>query len=113
MDELRTLAARAQAGELDACGDIVRRFQGMACLPGRFPARRGRGTGCLRAGLARLGGEWVEISGCGLLKPATLREADFAPEAVGGYAWGLGLERLAMLKLGLDDIRALWRPPYV
>ena len=34
------------------------------------------------------------------------------PASVGGFALGLGLERLAMLKHGIDDIRKLWRPPY-
>ena len=53
------------------------------------------------------------LSGCGILKAGTLRESGFDPQAVGGFAFGLGLERLAMLKLGIDDIRKLWQPPYV
>jgi phenylalanyl-tRNA synthetase alpha chain len=61
----------------------------------------------------KVGGEWVEVSGSGLLRPETLREAGCDPGAIQGFAWGLGLERLAMLKHGLDDIRALWQPPYV
>jgi phenylalanyl-tRNA synthetase alpha chain len=60
-----------------------------------------------------LGGEWCEVGGCGLLKPEMLRQAGYDPDRVGGYAFGLGLERLAMLKFGIDDIRALWRAPYV
>ena len=61
----------------------------------------------------KLGDQWVGIGGCGLLKSAMLREAGYDPDAVGGFAFGLGLERLAMFELGLDDIRALWKPPYV
>jgi RNA polymerase sigma factor (sigma-70 family) len=61
----------------------------------------------------RQGGDWLEIAGSGLLTPGTLREAGYDPDAVGGYAFGMGLERLAMLRHDLDDVRALWRPPYV
>ena len=60
-----------------------------------------------------LRGEWLEVSGSGILKPETLREAGYNPQAVGGFAFGLGLERLAMLKFGIKDIRELWQPPYV
>ena len=62
---------------------------------------------------AELGGEWQELGGCGLLKPEMLRQAGFDAERVGGCAFGVGLERLAMLELGIDDIRELWREPYV
>jgi phenylalanyl-tRNA synthetase alpha chain len=61
----------------------------------------------------KLRGRWVEVSGCGTLRPETLRKAGFDPSAVGGFAWGLGLERLAMLRFGIADIRSLWRPPYI
>ena len=62
---------------------------------------------------AKLEGRWLEVAGCGLLKEETLRESGYDPEAVAGFAFGLGLERLAMLKYGIDDIRKLWQPPYV
>lgn len=56
---------------------------------------------------------WHEVGGCGMLKPAMLREAGHDPGHVQGYAYGFGLERLAQLRLGLDSIRDLWRPPYL
>ena len=57
--------------------------------------------------------EWLGMAGCGMLKPAMLGEAGHDPSHVGGFAFGLGLERLAQVKLGLDSIHELWRPPYV
>jgi RNA polymerase sigma factor (sigma-70 family) len=60
-----------------------------------------------------LDGQWHEAGGCGLLRPAMLIREGFDPAAVGGFAFGLGLERLAMLRFGIEDIRRLWRPPYV
>ncbi len=59
------------------------------------------------------GGEWVDVAGCGMVNDLTLSDAGFDPRAVSGYALGLGLERVAMLKYGIDDIRKLWSPPYV
>ncbi|NIA14407.1 MAG: hypothetical protein GWP08_10015 [Nitrospiraceae bacterium] len=43
----------------------------------------------------------------------TLKQCGFDPHALRGYSFGIGLERLAMLKLGIADIHTLWRPPYV
>lgn len=57
--------------------------------------------------------KWVEVAGCGMLKVEMIREAGHNPERVQGYAFGLGIERLAMLKLGLKSILDLWRTPYV
>ena len=62
---------------------------------------------------AEIGGEWHELGGCGLLKSEMLRQAGFDAGQVGGCAFGVGLERFAMLELGIDDIRELWREPYV
>ena len=61
----------------------------------------------------KVNGEWLGVAGCGMLKPAMLGEAGHDPTKVGGYAFGLGLERLAHLRLGLKSIHELWRPPYV
>jgi RNA polymerase sigma factor (sigma-70 family) len=60
-----------------------------------------------------VGGKWVEVGGSGMLPAAILRQAGFDPQELSGFAFGLGLERIAMLRLGLDDIRKLWQPPYV
>ena len=59
----------------------------------------------------KLSGEWQEVGGCGLLKAEMLRQAGYDPDAVSGYAFGLGLDRLTMLKLEIGDIRELWKPP--
>ena len=61
----------------------------------------------------KLNDKWFEVGGCGLLKPEMLLQAGYDAEVVSGFAFGLGLERLAMIKLGIDDIRRLWRSPYV
>ena len=56
---------------------------------------------------------WVTVAGGGMLKPAMLLDAAHDPELVSGYAFGMGLERLAMLKLGLKSIDELWSPCYL
>jgi phenylalanyl-tRNA synthetase alpha chain len=48
-----------------------------------------------------------------MLTPELLEDAGYNPQVISGFAFGLGLERLAMLKYGIDDIRKLWQPPYV
>ena len=48
-----------------------------------------------------------------MLREETLRNAGYDANAVSGFAWGLGLDRLAMLRFGLDDVRQLWQPPHV
>lgn len=63
--------------------------------------------------LAKLRGKWTSIAGCGVLSAKTLSEAGYDPKRVSGFGFCLGLERLAMLKYGIDDVRKLWRPPYV
>lgn len=62
---------------------------------------------------AKVNDKWESVGGCGMLKSDMLREAGHNPEKVQGYAFGLGLERLAMLKIGLKSVRDLWRPPYI
>lgn len=57
--------------------------------------------------------KWIDVAGCGMLKPEMLKEAGHDPIHIQGYAFGFGLERLAMLKLGLKNVHDLWRPPYV
>jgi len=55
----------------------------------------------------------LEILGGGMLTPQTLQNNGYAPHQTTGFAWGLSLDRLAMLRLGLTDIQKLWQPPYV
>jgi phenylalanyl-tRNA synthetase alpha chain len=50
---------------------------------------------------------WVELLPCGLVHPNVLRMSNIDPEQWGGFAFGLGLTRLAMMRYGIDDIRHL------
>jgi phenylalanyl-tRNA synthetase alpha chain len=50
-------------------------------------------------------GEWLEMVGCGMIHPNVLRAADIDPEKYRGFAWGSGIERLVMLKYGIEDLR--------
>ncbi len=52
--------------------------------------------------------QWVEIGGCGLVDPQVFTEVGYDPEKWQGYAFGLGIERIAMLKNGIPDIRLLF-----
>ena len=54
------------------------------------------------------GGRWLEILGCGMVDPNVLEAVQIDSERYTGYAWGMGVERLAMLKYGVDDIRLFY-----
>lgn len=49
--------------------------------------------------------EWLEIMGAGMVDPIVLAEVGYDPEQVSGFAFGLGIERMAMLRYGIPDIR--------
>ncbi len=51
---------------------------------------------------------WIEILGSGLVHPRVLELSGYDPEQVSGFAFGMGVERIAMLKYGLDDLRHLY-----
>lgn len=51
---------------------------------------------------------WVEILGAGMVHPAVFRNVGYDPERVTGFAFGLGVERIAMLTYGIDDIRLFY-----
>jgi len=51
---------------------------------------------------------WLEILGSGMVHPVVLRNGGYDPEKYTGFAFGLGPERIAMLKYGIDDIRQFW-----
>lgn len=51
---------------------------------------------------------WLEILGSGMVHPNVFRSVGYDPEEVTGYAFGLGIDRLAMLKYGIDDIRLFY-----
>ena len=51
------------------------------------------------------GSDWLEILGCGMVHPNVLRSCGIDPETYQGFAFGLGVDRLAMLKYGMPDLR--------
>ena len=52
---------------------------------------------------------WLEILGAGMIDPAVFRFVGYDPEQVSGFAFGMGVERIAMLKYGIDDIRLFFQ----
>ncbi len=51
------------------------------------------------------GEDWLEILGCGMVHPNVLRNCGLDPDEYQGFAWGLGIDRIAMLKYGMPDLR--------
>lgn len=51
--------------------------------------------------------KWIELMGCGMIHPNVLKEGGIDPQKYSGFAWGFGLDRLVMIKNGIDDIRKL------
>ncbi len=54
------------------------------------------------------GSDWMEILGCGMVHPNVLRASGLDPDEFQGFAWGLGIDRIAMLKYGMPDLRAFF-----
>jgi phenylalanyl-tRNA synthetase alpha chain len=54
------------------------------------------------------GTDWLEILGCGMVHPNVLRNVGLDPDEYQGFAWGLGIDRIAMLKYGMPDLRAFF-----
>lgn len=63
-----------------------------------------RGSGCRTCGNSG----WLEILGSGLVHPKVLEMSGYDPEQVSGYAFGMGVERITMLKYGIDDLRVFF-----
>lgn len=59
--------------------------------------------------LGKVGSEWMEIMGCGMVDPAVFEEVGYDSTEWTGYAFGLGIERIAMTLYGIDDIRYLYQ----
>lgn len=51
------------------------------------------------------GEDWLEILGCGMVHPNVLRNCGLDPDEYQGFAWGMGIDRIAMLKYGMPDLR--------
>ena len=58
------------------------------------------------------GNQWLEILGCGMVHPNVLRNVKVDPDKFQGYAFGIGIDRLAMLKYGINDLRAFFECDY-
>ena len=54
------------------------------------------------------GNDWLEILGCGMVHPNVLRNCGLDPDEYQGFAWGMGIDRIAMLKYGMPDLRAFF-----
>jgi len=96
--------------------EFCRAFFGLADLPVRFRPSYFPFTepsaevdiGCARAdGQLRIGagGDWLEILGCGMIHPKVLANCGIDPDKYQGFAFGMGIERIAMLKYGMPDLR--------
>ena len=53
-------------------------------------------------------GKWLEVLGCGMGHPNVLRNVGIDPEVDSGFAFGMGMERLTMLRYGVTDLRAFF-----
>ena len=58
------------------------------------------------------GDQWLEILGCGMVHPNVLKNVKVDPEKFQGFAFGIGIDRLAMLKYGINDLRAFFECDY-
>jgi len=64
---------------------------------------------CLGKGCRACGGSgWIEIMGAGMVHPAVFRAVGYDPDRVSGFAFGMGIDRIAKLKYGIEDLRLFW-----
>jgi phenylalanyl-tRNA synthetase alpha chain len=114
IDDVTTMA------QLKGClMDFLRAFFQIPDLPARFrpsyfpfvePGAE-MDIGCSRKdGKLTLGnhGDWLEILGCGMVHPNVLRNCGIDPDKYQGFAFGMGIERIAMLKYGIPDLRTFF-----
>jgi phenylalanyl-tRNA synthetase alpha chain len=107
-------------GHLKGCLiEFCRAFFGIDDLPARFrpsyfpftePSAE-MDIGCSREGgglTIGAGADWLEILGCGMVHPRVLENCGIDPSRYQGYAFGLGIERAAMLKYGIPDLRTFY-----
>src|ERR1700677_412991 len=60
------------------------------------------------ARVKKLGKEWLEIAGCGMVHPQVFENVGYDPETWSGWAFGFGIERIAMIRYGINDIRSFY-----
>jgi phenylalanyl-tRNA synthetase alpha chain len=107
-------------GHLKSCVEAaLRAFFGMSALPIRFRPSFFPFTepsaevdiGCKRSAdgiQIGIGNEWLEVLGCGMVHPNVLQNCGIDPGAYQGFAFGMGIERLAMLKYNIPDLRTFF-----
>ena len=107
-------------GHLKGClMDFLRAFFGIQDLPVRFRPSYFPFTepsaevdiGCARKGgelKLGAGGDWLEILGCGMVHPKVLENCGIDSAKYQGFAFGMGIERIAMLKYGIPDLRTFF-----
>jgi phenylalanyl-tRNA synthetase alpha chain len=86
-------------------GDVEIRFR-----PGFFPfVEPGVEVDMrLNSGTSKLVGKWIEMMGAGMVHPNVLKGSGIDPLLFSGFAFGMGVDRLAVMKFGIDDIRDLY-----
>jgi phenylalanyl-tRNA synthetase alpha chain len=111
---------KTHMGHLKGClTEFCRAFFGVSDLPLRFRPSFFPFTepsaevdiGCSRkGGELKLGnyGDWLEILGCGMVHPKVLELGGVDPTRYQGFAFGMGIERIAMLKYGIPDLRTFF-----
>ncbi len=57
------------------------------------------------SGEGKLAGRWIEVMGAGMVHPNVLRNCDVDPEVYSGFAFGMGIDRLGIMKYGVEDVR--------
>jgi phenylalanyl-tRNA synthetase alpha chain len=67
---------------------------------------------CGGKGCTVCGGGWLEIGGSGMVHPTVLMNGGYNPDLYTGFAFGFGIQRIAMLKYGIKDIRYFWENDY-
>ncbi len=107
-------------GNLKYCiNEFLKKFFGLDNVPMRFRASFFPFTepsaevdiGCTRsADKIKIGegSDWLEIMGCGMIHPNVLKNCNINPEEYSGFALGMGVERIAMLKYGIPDLRTFF-----
>jgi phenylalanyl-tRNA synthetase alpha chain len=118
--ELLVIDTETTMAHLRGClQEFVRTFFGIDDLttrfrPSYFPFTEPSAEmdiGCSRAGgELKLGnhGDWLEILGCGMVHPNVIRACGLDPDVYQGFAAGMGIERIAMLKYGIPDLRTFF-----
>ena len=97
------------------CRELFGPEQAVRFRPSFFPFTEPSGEidttcpGCGGGGCKTCGGSgWIELGGCGMVHPRVLREVGYDPGEVSGWAFGVGVERIAMTRYDIDDIRVLF-----